>query len=235
MLLSLTDLRAGYGAGDIVHGVTLGVAAGETVALVGPNGAGKSTLLKAVAGLAIVTGGSVCVDGREVTGLSPSQKAAAGVAFLPQERNVFRTLTVAENLAVSGLSRADAAKRRDEVIDLLPALGGLLARPAGRLSGGQRQIVALAMSLMARPRLLLVDEPTAGLSPQLVAEMLDRLRALAAGAGLGILIVEQNARAALDRADRALVLVDGRVARQGPAALLAAEPDFGALFFGEAA
>lgn len=234
-LLSLTGLRAGYGGSDIVHGVSLQVSAGETVALVGPNGAGKSTLLKAAAGLATVTGGSINLNGRDITRLSPLARAGAGAAFLPQDRNVFRTLSVAENLAISAPSRRDAVKRREEVIDLLPALVDLLERPAGRLSGGQRQIVALGMALMSRPSLLLADEPTAGLAPQLVARMLDQLRGLAVDASLGVLIVEQNARAALDRADRALVLVDGRVARQGPAAQLAAEPDFGRIFFGEAA
>jgi len=234
-LLCLQNLRAGCGGGDIVHGVDLAVAPGEMVALVGPNGAGKSTLLKAIAGVAKVTGGTLTLDERNLIPLTPAARAQAGAVFMPQDRNVFRTLTVTENLSVSAWGCRDIAQRRAEVTSLLPTMRPYMHKRAGGLSGGQRQMVALGMALMARPRVLLVDEPTAGLSPLLVGEMLDVLRELAAAAALGILIVEQNARAALERADRALVLVDGRVVRSGSAAVLAQEPDFGALFFGEAA
>ncbi|OYW59810.1 MAG: hypothetical protein B7X99_01935 [Rhizobiales bacterium 17-65-6] len=234
-LLHLGGLKAGYGSATIVHGVDLDVARGEMVALVGPNGAGKSTLLKSIAGVARVTGGTLTLDGRDLVPLAPAARAQAGAVFMPQERNVFRTLTVRENLAVSAWGHRDAAARSEEVIALLPTLRAYLHKRAGGLSGGQRQMVGLAMALMARPKVLLVDEPTAGLSPLLVGEMLDILVQLAAAADLGILIVEQNARAALQRAHRALVLVDGRVVRQGDAAALAQEPDFGALFFGEVA
>ncbi|MBH5384742.1 ABC transporter ATP-binding protein [Bradyrhizobium diversitatis] len=234
-LLVLKDLRAGYGASDIVHGVNLELVPGKMIALVGPNGAGKSTLLKSIAGVANVTGGVLELDGKNLIPLQPSGRAQAGAVFMPQERNVFRTLSVSENLAVSAWGCRDIAARRDEVLTLLPTIRDYLRKRAGGLSGGQRQMVGLGMALMSRPRVLLVDEPTAGLSPLLVGEMLDTLRQLAASANLGILIVEQNARAALQRADRALVLVDGRVVRQGDAAALADEPDFGALFFGEAA
>jgi ABC-type branched-subunit amino acid transport system ATPase component len=234
-LLLLKELRAGYGGGDIVHGVNLELAAGEMIALVGPNGAGKSTLLKSIAGVANVTGGVLELGGKNLIPLQPSGRAQAGAVFMPQERNVFRTLSVSENLAVSAWGHRDIAARREEVLTLLPTIRGYLHKRAGGLSGGQRQMVGLGMTLMARPRVLLVDEPTAGLSPLLVGEMLDTLGQLAGSARLGILIVEQNARAALQRADRALVLVDGRVVREGDAAVLAKEPDFGALFFGEAA
>ncbi|PZQ48130.1 MAG: ABC transporter ATP-binding protein [Rhodovulum sulfidophilum] len=232
--LELRGLRAGYGGGDIVRDVTLSVAPGEVVALVGPNGAGKSTLLKAIAGVARISGGQLTLGGTDLAPLSPFQRAGAGAAFMPQDRNVFRTLTVSENLETSGWGHRDIARRKEEVIALLPTMRAYLHKVAGGLSGGQRQMAALGMTLMSRPAFLLVDEPTAGLSPALVAEMLDVLTELARGTGLGVLIVEQNARAALARADRALVLVDGRVKRAGPAAEIAAEPDFGALFFGEA-
>ena len=234
-LLLLKQLRAGYGGGDIVHDIDLQLAPGEMVALVGPNGAGKSTLLKSIAGVANVTGGVLELDGNNLIPLSPADRAQAGAVFMPQERNVFRTLSVSENLAVSAWGHSDIAQRRDEVLALLPTIRDYLGKRAGGLSGGQRQMVGLGMALMARPRVLLVDEPTAGLSPLLVGDMLDTLRQLAASARLGILIVEQNARAALQRADRALILVDGRVVREGPASALADEPDFGALFFGHAA
>lgn len=234
-LLLLRDLSAGYGGGDIVQGINLQLMPGEMVALVGPNGAGKSTLLKSIAGIANVTGGTLELDGKNLIPLPPSGRAQAGAVFMPQERNVFRTLSVAENLTVSAWGHRDIRQRRDEVLALLPTIRNYLGKRAGGLSGGQRQMVGLGMALMARPRVLLVDEPTAGLSPLLVGDMLDTLRQLSASANLGILIVEQNARAALQRADRALILVDGRIVREGPAAALAEEPDFGALFFGKAA
>ncbi len=233
--LRFEALCAGYGGPDIVRDVSLDLKAGEIVALVGPNGAGKSTLLKAVAGVARIASGSLHLGETDLLPLSPFERADAGAAFMPQDRNVFRTLTVEENLDVSAWGRQDLGERKDEVKAMLPAITGYLHKTAGRLSGGQRQMAALAMTLMTRPRVLLVDEPTAGLSPNLVAEMLDVLEGLARDAGLGILLVEQNARAALRRADRALVLVDGRVRRAGPAAEIEAEPDFGTIFFGEAA
>jgi ABC-type branched-subunit amino acid transport system ATPase component len=233
-LLVLENVHAGYGAEDIVRDVSLQVAPGETVALIGPNGAGKSTLLKSISGIARISSGRIVLGGQELNRLTSAQRAQHGAVFMPQDRNIFRTLTVAENLSTSAWGQRDVGRRREEVLALLPTVPALLHKRAGGLSGGQRQMVALAMALMARPRILLVDEPTAGLAPRLVGEMLDVLRDLAA-TGLGILIVEQNARAALARADRALVLVDGRVLRSGAAQPLALEPDFGALFFGQAA
>lgn len=233
-MLVVRDLHAGYGANPVVHGVDLDVAAGEIVVLIGPNGAGKSTLLKAVAGLAETLDGEVSLDGKSLHGLDAGRRARAGAVFLPQERNIFRTLTVAENLAVSAWGASDLLARRDMVISVLPALNILLPQRAGQLSGGQRQLVALGMTLMARPRVLLADEPTAGLAPRLVDKTLALLRQFAE-TGIGVLLVEQNARAALAYADRAVVLVDGRAVRAGPAAVFGREPDFGSLFFGEAA
>lgn len=233
--LDLNRLCAGYGGSDIVHDVDLSVAPGEMVALVGPNGAGKSTLLKALAGVAQVTSGTLTLSGQDLTPLSPSERANAGVVFMPQERNVFRTLSVAENLSISAWGQKDVAERQSEVVRLLPTLSDYMGKRAGGLSGGQRQMTGLGMALMSKPKFLLVDEPTAGLSPILVSEMLDVLLGLTRSAEIGVLIVEQNARAALQGADRALVLVDGRVIRSGKASDIAAEPNFGALFFGHAA
>jgi len=234
MSLVISSVDAGYGGDPIVHGASLSVSPGETVALVGPNGAGKSTLLKAVAGVAVISGGTLTLEGHDITALSPADRATAGAVYLPQDRNIFRTLTVAENLAASAWGAKDLQRRRDRVVDLLPSVATVMRQRAGGLSGGQRQMVALAMTLMAEPKVLLVDEPTAGLAPRLVAEMLDMLVGLAS-AGIGLLIVEQNVRAALERADNAHVLVDGRVVRSGPAADIAGMEDFGQLFFGEAA
>jgi len=231
--LIIESLSAGYGGANIVNDITLTVSSGEIVTLIGPNGAGKSTLLKSLAGVAQVTMGTLNVDGTDLIALSPFERATQGVAFMPQDRNVFRTLTVNENLETSAWGYEDIEARKQEVVKLLPTLSNYLHKTAGGLSGGQRQMAALGMTLMTRPSILLVDEPTAGLSPNLVGEMLDVLQKLTRDAGIGILIVEQNARAALARADRAVVLVDGRLRRAGPAAELATEPDFGALFFGE--
>lgn len=233
--LELKRLCAGYGGGDIVHNVDLKVAPGEMVALVGPNGAGKSTLLKSLAGVAQVTSGTLTLGEQDLVPLSPSRRANAGVVFMPQDRNVFRTLTVTENLSISAWGQKDIPERQSEVLRLLPTLSAYMGKRAGGLSGGQRQMTGLGMALMSKPRFLLVDEPTAGLSPLLVSEMLDVLQGLSRSANIGVLIVEQNARAALQRADRALVLVDGRVVRSGQASDIAAEPNFGTLFFGHAA
>ncbi len=233
--LTITGLAAGYGGRAIIADVSFRVAPGELVALLGPNGAGKSTLMAAIAGTMKPLAGQVHLDGREVTGMAPARLASLGMALVPQRRNVFRTLSVAENLAIGAwLAPREARARRDEVLALFPALRLALPRAAGLLSGGQRQMLALGMALMAGPRLLLLDEPTAGLSPALVEETLIAIARLRA-AGIGTLLVEQNAREALRHADRALVLAGGRVARRGTAAELLAEPDLGALFLGVAA
>ena len=234
-LLAVEGLAAGYGGREVVSDVALAVGAAELVALLGPNGAGKSTLLGAIAGSLPPIRGRVVLDGREVTGLDPAALAAAGAALVPQRRNVFRGLSVAENLAVGAWpDRGRAHRRREEVLALFPALGPALRRPAGLLSGGQRQMLALGMALMAGPRLLLLDEPTAGLSPALVEEALLAVAALK-HARVAVLLVEQNVREALRHADRALVLAAGRVVRQGGAAELLAASDLGALFLEGAA
>ena len=234
-VLELQGLVAGYGQVQIVHGIDLAVAAGEILALLGPNGAGKSTLLKAIAGVAPVTGGRVVLLGHDVAGHDAAMIAAAGAAYVPQERNIFRTLDVAANLELGGwLVRSRLAERQAAVLDLLPELNKLMGRTAGRLSGGERQILAVGMALMVAPKVLLVDEPTAGLAPSLVGRLLDLLRRLAES-GLAVLLVEQNARAALAKSDRALIMVDGLEVYAGSAAELLATPDLGDLFLGRAA
>lgn len=234
-LLEVTGLAAGYGGVAIIQDVALTVETAELVALLGPNGAGKSTLMGAIAGARRPMAGTVRLSGREVTGIDPAALVSAGAALVPQRKNVFRSLSVAENLAIGAWpDRAAAGRRREEVLALFPPLAAALRRQAGLLSGGQRQMLALGMALMAGPKLLLLDEPTAGLSPALVEEALAAVVALKR-AGVAALLVEQNAREALRHADRALVLAAGRIIRQGSAAELLAAPDLGALFLDGAA
>mgnify|MGYP001207954019 CR=1 FL=1 len=233
-VLSVRGLRTGYGDQEIVHALDLDLSAAEVAVIIGPNGAGKSTALKAIAGMAKVFGGQV-LAGRDVTGQMPSTIASAGAAFVPQERNVFPSLTVAENLAIGGWLKRRDRRRRTEMLELFPELQPKLKTPAGLLSGGQRQMVAVAMALMVEPKLLLLDEPTAGLSPALVEGMLALVKRLAVEAGVAALIVEQNAQQALRAADRGYILVDGVLVRSSQAAELLSDPGTGVLFLGEAA
>ena len=216
--LAVEGLVAGYDPDlAIVKGVSLGVGTGETVAILGPNGAGKSTLVKTVAGLVPVQKGRVRIAGREVTDLPAHARIGIGLGFVPQTGNVFTRMTVRENLtlALERLPRADRAGRIEAMFAMFSDLG---ARPnllAGALSGGQRQMLATARALLGRPALLILDEPSAGLSPKLVAEVFAALGRIAA-AGVTLVLVEQNVRAALALASRAVVLVDGRIAHDGP-------------------
>jgi ABC-type branched-subunit amino acid transport system ATPase component len=229
-LLRVEGLSAGYAGRAVVSGVTFSVPPASIVALLGPNGAGKSTVLNTLAGLIPPLAGRVSLDGAEVTGRAPAALVAAGAALVPQRKNVFRSLTVTENLAIGAWpDRRQAGQRRAEVLELFPALAAARGRQAGLLSGGQRQMLALGMALMAGPRLLLLDEPTAGLSPALVEEALEAVVRLKR-AGVAALLVEQNAREALHHADHALVLAGGGLMREGPASALLADPELGALF-----
>ncbi len=234
--LALSGLQAGYAPDlPIVKGVDLSVAAGETVAILGPNGAGKSTLVKAVAGLVPVLAGRVRIDGLDVTGAPSYRLCRMGLGFVPQTENVFTRLTIRENLEVASdrLTRSDRAARIGETFAMFPDLGARPNRLAGALSGGQRQMLAAARALLARPSLLILDEPSAGLSPKLVAEVFATLRRIA-DTGVTLLVVEQNVRAALTLASRAVVLVDGRVAHDGPVAALDRDR-LGRLFLGHGA
>lgn len=233
-LLQVEGLVGGYGAADeILKGITLSLAPRRMAAIVGPNGAGKSTLLKTVAGLIRPKAGTIRLEGQELTGLPPRAIAAKGVAFVPQEANIFPSLSVRENLEMGGYlePRARVAARIEALFARFPVLAEKRRRPARTLSGGQRQILAMAMALMVEPRLLLLDEPSAGLSPKAAEALFDTIAAIHAE-GTAILMVEQNALEALAIAEEGIVLVDGRVARTGPAAALAADPEVRRLFLG---
>lgn len=232
MLLEATDLVGGYGGNDVLQGVSLAVDAGEIAVVVGPNGAGKSTALKAVFGLVRLRAGRVLLAGREVTGSAPERLVAAGMGFVPQERNVFPTLSVEENLEMGAYLRRDGiARAKDAVWALFPDLLAKRRQAAGELSGGQRQMVAIGRALMMAPRLLLLDEPTAGLSPKVMDEILERVQAINA-TGVGILMVEQNARAALAIAHRGYVLQTGRNRFTGTGPELLADREVALAFLG---
>ena len=232
-LLSATGIVCGYGAADeILKGAALSVAPGGLVAIIGPNGAGKSTLLKAIAGMLRLKAGSIMLDGREIGGASARDRARAGVAFVPQEANIFPTMTVRENLEMGGFLEPKAAAGRIEgLFARFPMLAEKRRSAARTLSGGQRQILAMAMALMVQPRLLLLDEPSAGLSPKAAEALFDSIAAVHAE-GTAIAMVEQNAQEALMIADTGVVLVDGRTALVGPARAMAADPEVRRMFLG---
>ena len=234
MVLLAEDVVCGYGAADeILKGASLHVGPGELVAVIGPNGAGKSTLLKAVAGLLRLKSGSIRLDGERIDALPPRDRARRGIAFVPQEANIFPTLTVRENLEMGGfiLPRGAVRGRIEGLLGRFPMLAQKRRQAARTLSGGQRQVLAMAMALMVEPRLLLLDEPSAGLSPLAAAALFDTIRAIHRQ-GVPVAMVEQNAHEALAIAGTGVVLVDGRVARTGPAAALAVDPEVRRLFLG---
>ena len=210
-LLSVKGLTAGYGGVPIIVDIALDVAGHEVAVIIGPNGAGKSTLLKSVFALTSVSAGSINFAGRDITALKTPQLVPLGIAAVPQSRNVFPTLTVAENLDVGTYAAPpkDKGAALAKVLKLFPDLVDKLRQPAGELSGGQRQMVAIGRALMSEPKLLLLDEPTAGLSPVYLEKIFDLLLDIRK-AGVTILMVEQNAKQALRIADRGHVLVSGR-------------------------
>jgi len=232
-LMRADSVVCGYGAADeILKGAELTVAPGEMVAVIGPNGAGKSTLLKAVAGLLSLKSGAILFDGTPIQHLSPGDRARRGIAFVPQEANVFPSMTIRENLEMGGLiERASTRTRIDALFAQFPVLATKRRAAARTLSGGQRQILAMAMALMVAPRLLLLDEPSAGLSPAAAEILFDTIVDIHRG-GTSIVMVEQNAREALMIADRGVVLVDGRAVRDGPARAMAEDPEVRRLFLG---
>jgi branched-chain amino acid transport system ATP-binding protein len=234
-LLEVDTLEAGYDDALVLRGVSMKADAHEIVAVIGPNGAGKSTMLKAVYGLVTRRGGSVRFDGDDVTGMRPDRLTRRGLNFVPQTENVFPTLTVAENLHVSALVLPKGERRAasERMKELFPILAERPRQRAGTLSGGQRKLVALARALITKPRLLLLDEPSAGLSPLAMDTVFDKLVEINA-LGIGIVMVEQNARRALALAHRGYVLETGRNAIEGVGAELLRDPKVAELYLGGA-
>ena len=232
-VLEVRDIVAGYAPTlPILRGVSLTVEAGEIVTVLGPNGAGKSTLIKAVVGLVPVSAGQTLFCERSIAGIRTHDLVRQGLAYVPQTQNVFARLSVEENLALGAVfDRGAHAERREGVLRLFPDLARLGHLAAGKLSGGQRQMVAVGRALMSAPKLLMLDEPSAGLSPKFAETVFSQLRRIR-DAGVTILIVEQNARAALKISDRGYVLAEGRERMQGSAADLLDSPEIGALYLG---
>lgn len=216
--LSGTAMVGGYGAADILRGCSISVERGQIAVIVGPNGAGKSTAMKALFGMLKLREGTVVLDGEDITALSPQARVARGMSFVPQTDNVFASMTVEENLEMGGLTRREGlAETMGQVYDLFPVLKEKRLQPAGQLSGGQRQQVAVGRALMTQPKVLMLDEPTAGVSPVVMDDLFDRIIDIARS-GVAVLMVEQNARQALQIADVGYVLVQGenRYTGSGP-------------------
>jgi branched-chain amino acid transport system ATP-binding protein len=233
-MLEVRDLDVAYGLAPALSGVSLDVDAGELVCVVGPNGAGKTTLINALAGLHRARGGRLALDGHDLRTLPPHLFCAAGIAVVPEGRRLFTRMTVRENLELGSFlpnAKAHRAASLAEVLELFPALAARLGSRAAELSGGQQQMVAIARALMARPRLLLLDEPSLGLSPAIVESMFDAIRRINE-AGMAVLLVEQNVAMALELAHRAYVLDEGRIVAAGAPGTLASDPQIQRAYLG---
>jgi len=231
-LIELTNLVGGYGGAPILNGVNIAIEQSDIGVIVGPNGAGKSTTLKAIFGLLRVTSGSVVFDGQDITNALPDKLVPRGLSFVPQEKNVFTSMSVEENLEMGAFTRSDDfSQTLNWVYDMFPPLLEKRHQKAGELSGGQRQMVAMGRALMSKPRLLMLDEPSAGLSPRYVLEIFEQIVKVNKS-GVGILMVEQNARQALAFASKGFVLAGGQNRFTGTGADLIADPEVAKSFLG---
>jgi len=232
-LLRVEDARGGYGKVDILNGCSLNVEADQVAVIIGPNGAGKSTLMKAVFGLVHLRKGGVFFDGEDITNLATQKVVRHGLAYVPQESNVFPTMTVEENLEMGAYLRDDDfAPQMERVFELFPRLAERKNQSAGTMSGGERQMLAMGRAMMMEPRLLLLDEPTAGLSPKFIDQTFEMVKHVNKELGIGILMVEQNAKQALAIADMGYVLVMGENRHTDTGRALLDDPEVGQLFLG---
>lgn len=231
-LMSLRDIVVGYGATDVLHGVSMDVKEAEVTLVLGHNGAGKSTIPRAVMGLLPFRRGTLEVDGRDLTTAATSTRVRAGIAFVPQSEGLFRSMTVVENLRLAAfqVDRETTERQLARVVELFPALEARWRSKAGLLSGGEQKLLSLGMALMVEPKLLLVDEPSIGLSPRMIDVTMSEIRRLAVEFGLTIFLIEQNVRRALEIADSVYVLKAGQVILHESAALTRARPDLWDLF-----
>ena len=233
-MLAVNDLHVNYGNVAALRGVTLDVSEGEIVSAIGPNGAGKSTLLLTIAGVVRASRGEVRFAGAPTSGLTPERLVATGIALVPEGRRIFGAMTVAENIRIGATTRRNAgevADDTDRVLAMFPILRERFGQKAGKLSGGEQQMLAIARALMARPRLLLIDEPSLGLAPLIVAKVYETVREMQRG-GMTILVVEQNVHRALEVADRTYVLSSGAVTMSGRSSELMAAQGFDEAYFG---
>jgi branched-chain amino acid transport system ATP-binding protein len=233
-LLKVTDLYAGYGNLQILNGVSIQAFPGKITVIVGPNGSGKSTLLKSISGIASVSGGTIELDGLLLSKKSPTEVARSGVAYLPQTENVFTNLSVRENLRLAGytLKEDDYPQRVKAALELFPQLSKYLATKSSNLSGGERQMVAMAMALMRKPSVVMFDEPTANLSPKVATQVLDTIASITKSMNLTTVLVEQNAKRALEMGDTAHLLVSGRNVFSGTCRELLDHKELGRLYLG---
>jgi ABC-type branched-subunit amino acid transport system ATPase component len=232
-VLTVSTLHAGYGAGDILKGIDVALPAGRILTVIGPNGSGKSTLIKTLAGLLPARQGEIRLAGERLNDLSPPRRVRAGLAYVPQEYNVFRNLTVLENLKIAREFMGGGGASGEEVATLFPELSPRHKTLAGNLSGGQRQMLAFACALTVRPKVLMLDEPSAGLSPKYMGEIFDTVKKVNA-MGVSVLMVEQNATEALRISDACVVLAGGRVRLDAPAGEVLDMKNLQSLYLGDA-
>ncbi len=232
--LQVRDLTAGYGGPPVVRGISLGIEKGQVAVVAGPNGAGKSTLVKSIVGHLRCLSGSVTVGGKDITNHPAEKIARGGVGYVPQNEDVFGTMTVLENLEIGGylLKKRTLTQRVAEVIEVFPALARMRNRPVSRLSGGERKMVAIGRVLMSRPHVLILDEPTAGLTVRLTSELFERYIPALTATGVGVLLVEQKATEALRVADWGYILVSGQLQVSESASTILSRPDLGEVFLG---
>lgn len=233
-MMEIDGLNAGYGKLHILYDVNFRVGGNEMVAVLGPNGSGKSTLLKTIMGLTTIYSGRILFDGRDITKLRPDEKAKMGIAYLPQIGSVFTNLSVKENMIMAGLTvnKDEFNDRLEYSLNMFPFLKGCLDRKVKTLSGGERQMLAMAMALMRKPKILMFDEPTGNLAPKIAMDVFNKIVELRDQLGIAIVLVEQNAKRALEISDKAYLLVSGRIVFEGASKELLSHPELGKMYLG---